>query len=148
MKTFLKIGLVCLVLMLLWSSSGITADPDSETKRFTVSPEGVILDSETGLEWVVGPDTNTDYDTALQWVADCATAGDGWRMPTRKELSGIYQQAAGDRNLDPAFKITGFYAWAQPRDTTSAWAFNFGAGEENWFTRRTKNYCRVLAVIR
>jgi len=97
-------------------------------KRFTVSSDGVISDSVTSLEWVVGPDRGTNYAQARQWVASRKTAGGGWRMPTRKELSALYQKGMEKRNMDLAFKTTGLYIWAEPRDSSSAWGFSFDDG--------------------
>ena len=147
MKKHLRLNLIFLFLILFGAySSIIMIDLASAAERFAISSEGVISDSETGLEWVIGPDKNTNYEQANQWVAGCNTASGGWRMPTRKELLGIYQKGIGDRNLDKVFKITGFYVWAELRSQSSAWAFNFGMGEECWFTKRTSNYVRVLGV--
>lgn len=93
--------------------------------RFAVSAEGVIADSQTGIEWLVGPDRNMNYAQAEQWVAECTLAGGGWRMPTRTELRELYQWGAGTRNMDPAFQTTGWLVWAEPRGSSSAWSFNF-----------------------
>jgi len=147
MKKNLFLNPIFVFKWLLLISIGITiADPAFGATRFAVSPENVIFDSETGLEWVAGPDKNTNYEKANQWVAGCNTAGGGWRMPTREELLGIYQKDIGERNLDPVFKITGFYVWAELRNKSYAWAFNFGIGEECWFTQRTSNFVRALGV--
>ena len=115
---------------------------DSGGPRFTVSSEGVVTDSKTGLEWVVGA-SRVIYSKAEEWVAACDVAGGGWRMPTRKELSALYQKGAGEFNMDPAFKVTGsgntgplaFFVWAEPRDSSAAWNFDFEHGYEHWNTR-------------
>ena len=115
--------------------SGEMADLGTVTfRRFLVFSEGVIADSKTGLEWVVGPDRDTNYEQAKQWVAACRLAGGGWRMPTRQELSTLYQKGVGERNMDTAFKTTGWWVWAEPRDSSSAWNFSFYDGYESWDT--------------
>ena len=114
--------------------------------RFTLSSEGVITDSQTGLEWVVGPDRDTNYAQAEQWVAGCNVAGGGWRMPTRQELATLYQQGRGERNMDPAFKTTGWWVWAEPRDSSSAWDFNFPDGRGDWDARDYSRNHRVFAM--
>ena len=91
------------------------------------SSGGVIADPETGLEWVVGPDQNMDYSQAVQWVSECNTAGGGWRMPTWQELKPLYDRGVGTRNMEPAFKTTGWNVWAQPKGSVTAWVFDFGA---------------------
>jgi hypothetical protein len=102
------------------------------TIHFMVSSEGVIADSRTGLEWVVGPDRDTNYAQAEQWVANCKVMEGGWRMPMRQELSTLYQKGVGERNTDSAFKTNGNHVWTEPRDSSSAWNFNFNNGNEYW----------------
>jgi hypothetical protein len=123
-----------------------TNDSATEATRFAVSPEGVITDSKTGLEWVVGPDRDTNYSQAEQWVAACKVAGGGWRIPTRGDLKSLYMQGVGERNMDPAFKTTGWWVWAEPRDSSSAWFFAFGSGEEHSYGRNSYYYARVFGV--
>jgi hypothetical protein len=114
--------------------------------RFSVSPEGVITDSETNLEWVVGPDQDTTYDQAYQWAARCSLAGGGWGMPTRQQLKTLYQKGVGEHNMGPAFKTTGYRVWSEPRDSSSAWYFNFNYGNEGTTNRSYSYNGRVFAV--
>jgi hypothetical protein len=128
--------------------------PEGETRilpsltiRFMGSSEGVIADSVTGLEWVVGPDSDTNYAQAEQWVANCKVVGGGWRMPTRQELRNIYQEEGiGKRNMDPAFKTTSPWVWSEPRDSSSAWRFHFDNGSDYWRTRDLSYNSRVFGV--
>jgi hypothetical protein len=113
---------------------------------FEVSADGMITDGQTKLEWVVGPDKDTNYAQAEQWVAGCQIAGGGWRMPTRVELKTLYQQGVGVRNIDPAFKTTGWYIWAEPYDSSSAWDFFYNAGDDNRRFREVSLDRRVFGV--
>jgi len=121
---------------------------DAGVPRFTLDASGVIRDSETGLEWLVGPDRDTDYVMAEKWVASLSgVSGGGWRMPTVAELRTLYQPGVGSYNIDPAFRTTGWWVWGEPRDESSAWNFNFNNGSENWDDRDHSNYGdRVFAV--
>jgi len=51
--------------------------------RFIAYETGLVKDTSTGLEWVAGPDKNTDWNEAKRWVARLNVDGGGWRMPTR-----------------------------------------------------------------
>lgn len=128
------------------TNGSVVINLDTGETRFTTAPDGIITDSETGLEWVVGPDRDTDYGQAEQWVSACAVAGGGWRMPTRQELASLYQKGVGERNMDPAFRTTGMWVWAEPHDSSSAWLFNFRHGFEGWRFRDDPDYNRVFAV--
>ena len=124
----------------------LVTDLATGATRFTVSEEGVIADSRTKLEWIAGPDRDTNYADAEQWVANCNVAGGNWRMPTRQELATLYQEGIGERNMDPAFRMTGWWVWAEPRDSSSAWYFDFNLGRENWFFRDYSSSYRVFGV--
>ncbi len=132
----------------------VQSGPEGETRilpafltiRFMGSSEGTIADSRTGLEWVVGPDRETNYAHAEQWVANCKLMGGGWRMPTRQELRTIYQQGIGERNMDSVFKTTGWWVWAEPKDSSSAWNLGFSNGYENWYLRSSSGNGRGFGV--
>jgi hypothetical protein len=118
----------------------------STDKRFLVSSENVILDTKTNLEWLVGPDRDTNYADAVKWVESCRVAGGGWRMPTRKDLLELYQKGKGDRNIDPVFKQTGWFVWAEPRDSSSACYVYFSDGLEFWGHRNGSYDVRAFGV--
>jgi hypothetical protein len=131
-----------------YSRSGVNLVTDLATgaTRFTVSSVGVITDSQTGLEWVAGPDQDTNYAQAERWVAGCNVGGGGWRMPTRRELENLHQWGMGEREISPAFKTTGWYVWAEPSDSSSAWRFDFLSSREGSVKRSYRFDHRVFAV--
>jgi hypothetical protein len=128
------------------NGGGLVVDLATGATRFKVSSDGVITDSTTGLEWLAGPDRDTYYAQAEQWVAGCNVAGGNWRMPTRQELATLYQEGVGKRNMDPAFKTTGWWVWAEPRDSSSAWGFRFNFGLETYYGRTWTSDNRVFGV--
>ncbi|OGL43847.1 MAG: hypothetical protein A2161_19035 [Candidatus Schekmanbacteria bacterium RBG_13_48_7] len=111
---------------------------------------GVITDKSTGLEWFVGPDNNTTWHEAKDWVDKINRenfAGGNWRMPTPKELRGIYQRFMGTRNMDPVFETKGWWVWSEKEEgSSSAWGFNFNHGYVYWDDRSDSNSSRVFAV--
>ena len=113
------------------SGGSLVLDLATGKTRFSVTSDGVIEDSETGLIWVTGPDRTTDYEQAVQWVAACQVAGGGWRIPTWDELQTLYQPDVGEHNMDQAFKTTGEVVWAESRDSSSARGFSFDTGMES-----------------
>jgi hypothetical protein len=135
------------------SSSESKAAVARDEKRYTVSAEGVITDSKTGLEWVVGPSAPTSYNQAEAWVKGCKIAGGGWRMPMLHELNGLYEKGVGEFNLSPVFKVKGkqvvllgstvnvlTVCAAAPNGgkSSSAWGFDFfvyGVGNIDWDNR-------------
>ena len=103
------------------------ASPAHRSSRFTVSSEGIIRDSKTGLEWYVGQYRDTTWYEADDWVRGLTVGGGGWRMPTLRELQDIYIRDAGIINMDDLFTSKGvsFSVWSGERDSSSAVAFDF-----------------------
>lgn len=117
--------------------------------RFTALADGVVYDSQTDLEWLVGPNRDTNFTQAEQWVASVSNvAGGGWAMPSQDELAMLYQQGVGERNIDPIFKTSGWWAWSGAYDPASSWRFGFSftKGDENWNFKDHSRDGRVFAV--
>lgn len=91
--------------------------------------DGVVRDTSTGLEWMVGLNRNTTRIEAKQWVEDLNIDGGVWRMPTMDELAGLYRKGAGYRNMTPLLKNTGWYVWAG--DSKDPFDFNAGGISTN-----------------
>ncbi len=116
---------------------------------------GVVWDTKTGLEWVAGPEEDTNWEEAKEWVDNLNVAGGGWRMPTTDELKTLYEKARGTRNMTPllgtaSFRNTSFIVWSGEEDSLkiymSAWYFGFYYGGRYWLTRNFSDFTRVLAV--
>ena len=109
---------------------------------------GVVRDTKTGLEWMAGPDKDTNWHEAKQWVEILTVAGGDWRMPTNEELKALYQKGKGARNMTPLLKTTGWIVWSGERysDSLSAWVFNFNLDFGNWIMRNNWNQKRAFAV--
>ena len=86
----------------------------------------VIIDAFTHLQWQVGPDRDTPWDEAFSW-AD--SLGDGWRLPTRQELSELFS-AGIHRDAWGPFENSGQFAWSDElQNPISAWLFAFVRGK-------------------
>lgn len=107
--------------------------PDVSKPNFIKYATGVVHDKNTGLEWYAGPDVDTNWYMAKEWVENLTVAAGGWRMPTRKELKTLYKEGAGERNMTPLLKTIGWYVWSgETKDSSTAWGFYFGGGSEDW----------------
>jgi len=109
---------------------------EKEATRLKALKNAIYYDKNTGLEWCAGPDKSTTWDDAKKWVEGLTVAGDGWRMPTRKELKTLYKKGAGEHNMTPLLKTTGWWVWSgETKDSSHAWGFDFYNGSEEWSTR-------------
>jgi len=114
--------------------------------RFSVDADRVITDAKTSLQWLSGPDRDTDYSQAEGWVASQTGAGGGWRMPTLAELKTLYDSSCGF-HISPVFETNGQrWVWGEPRDSSSAWRFGFNDGGAYWSSRDYSFNLRVFAV--
>ncbi|RJP87697.1 MAG: DUF1566 domain-containing protein [Desulfobacteraceae bacterium] len=141
-----------------WRSDAVaqvTAGPGGKTIKlkepirilFAVSGDGVITDFTSGLEWMGGPDEDTNWDAAQAWCLNLSVAGGGWRMPTRTELNTLYNNGFGKRNLTSIFKKTVWGVWSgEHLNNEKACDFDFTTGLEAWRLRTTADYERAFAV--
>ncbi len=138
-KFFTCISLLFLIIIIGFaapSSSISDSKKNAQDDRFIANDNGVVKDTETGLEWYAGPDKDTSWNEAKRWIESLNVAGGGWRMPTRKELKALYKLGAGKRNMTPLLKTTGWVVWSgETKGSSSAWYFLFNGGYENWYVR-------------
>jgi outer membrane lipoprotein-sorting protein len=80
--------------------------------RFSFSPSGIVKDIETALEWVVGPDRDTNWEEARSWANGLEIDGGGWRLPTMEELKSVYKKGLYGRYPPPFYKNSGWYIWS------------------------------------
>jgi hypothetical protein len=108
---------------------------------------GIVKDTNTGLEWLVGPDKDTNWNEAKSWVQGLNLDGGGWRMPTMDELGGLYKKGAGSRNMKPLLRTSGWWVWSGELESSSRVGFfTFGYGEQRW-SEPVKSYGgRAFAV--
>jgi len=119
---------------------------DSEERcillRFSES-NGIIYDRSTNLEWRIGPNIDTDWYEAEEWVNDL---GDSWRMPTLNELKGLYEAGVASDNWG-CFQNSGYKVWSsQTEGSSSVWVFVFYLGNEYSNYRSYNNNLRIFAV--
>ncbi|MFZ2631420.1 MAG: DUF1566 domain-containing protein [Desulfosalsimonadaceae bacterium] len=105
------------------AAAHVSAGPEGKTVKlpepirilFGVSGDGVITDFMTGMEWMAGPDKDTNWDEAKAWCSNLSVAGGGWRMPTRAELKTLYINGFGKSKLESVFKATVWGVWSGER---------------------------------
>lgn len=129
------------------SSTGSEGGFSADGSRYRSSPCGSIIDTQTGLEWYVGPDRNMHWDDGRKWIANLRQCGGNWRLPTQKELKSIYINGAGKRNMDPLFRTTGWRVWSSAsKDSYTAWYFYYYQGRVDWDAMQSSTDMRAFAV--
>ena len=138
--------------------------PDGETMKlrddyvlvlshFRVSPEGVIRDLLTGLEWTpLSVITINNYERAASYASSREYDGGNWRLPTVEELEDLLRTGQRGCGLDVnAFGSRYPKVWASDRKSRSKqWVVTFH--RDNLDTERWDEAsglcddCRVLSV--
>jgi hypothetical protein len=114
---------------------------------FILDRAGIVFDKKANLEWYAGPDRNTTWNEAKLWAESLSIDGSGWRMPTLKELKTLHKKGAGERNMTPLLKTTGWWVWSgETKGSSSAWGFGFPRGREGWIYRDSAITGRAFAV--
>ena len=121
----------------------------SETELPRGSAPGLFVDQETGLEWLNGPDRDMNWYNATEWVNGLTVAGEGWRMPTRRELKDLHERHDPHKFLD----VDGAAAFIWSGDTTApvsgyeqAYRVNFYNGDVDHFACVQRRMYRAIAV--
>lgn len=91
--------------------------------RFYKYANGIVKDTETGLEWFAGPDRDMNKNEAKSWVKSLSLNGGGWRMPTWNELRSLWKKDADSPKITHLLRITGWGIWS---GATKERPFNFG----------------------
>jgi hypothetical protein len=78
---------------------------------FVAYHNGMLLDKETGLEWIFGPDKNTTWNEAKSWVENLNKDNERWRMPTIEELKTLHQNLDGAKDTGIALNTSALNVW-------------------------------------
>ena len=81
-------------------------------RHFIKYANGIVHDTQTGLEWVAGPDKNPSWYQAKDWVNGLTIAGGGWRLPKVSELKTLYQKGKGRVHRTPIFNTGTSKVWS------------------------------------
>jgi len=84
-------------------------DLRKEKGRFSLE-NGVIYDSQLGLEWAPSDGQVLNHYQAEGYARDLSLAGGGWRLPTREELKSLYDKTKPG-NVDPVFGVGDKWVW-------------------------------------
>lgn len=96
-----------------------------------------------GLQWLAGPDMDTNWSEAEEWMG---TQGEGWRMPTVEELKELYGSGVTSSEWWP-YQTDDLLVWASDQaEEQQAWYLEFGTGESYWYYRDFGSNRRVFAV--
>jgi hypothetical protein len=102
-------------------------DPDivATDGHYIKYKNGIVYDTQTGLEWVVSSQGNLMNDSAKRWVSELTIDGGGWRMPSEDELKSLYQKGAGTRNMTRLIEANAWHFFSRDSKTWHWKGFDF-----------------------
>ena len=109
--------------------------------QYSKYKNGIVYDKSTGLEWIAGPDMYMGGIEAESWIQRLGIDGGGWRMPSSRELKGLYKPGAGTMNMTPLLDTSGWWIWS-----SVVGGFSFFTGIYNSYCPRCQNDGRAFAV--
>ena len=64
--------------------------------RFIKMDSGTVYDTQTDMEWRIGPDRGMEWYEAVIWVFTLRSDEGKWRMPLESELTYLYRNIVED----------------------------------------------------
>src|SRR3990167_709394 len=106
----------------------------------------IWTDPTTSLDWSATALKRMTWQESVDW---CASLGDGWRLPTLKELFSITDhERQGPTVVEPLRHDTvSSYYWSSTRFIDfphSAWGVYFRDGNVNYFNKDLTSYVRAV----
>ena len=120
--------------------------PAERGGRFRVTDAGVVLDTETGYEWLPGPDRDIAFSRAESWVRSQSTADGDWRMPAEMELRSLCKGGVGAEILSPLLKLSNSRVWLRYTGRYPWEYFDLQNCSTAFTLSRSWDNVRVLAV--
>lgn len=115
--------------------------------RYALYDNGIICDCYSALEWLCGPDDDTSWIDAVEWVEKLTVGGGGWRLPDIKELSGLYKKNKAADLLTPLFKREPGDVWSKELvNDAEVLGFNFVPGNQFRTYKTVSRRFRAMAV--
>ena len=119
--------------------------------RFTDNGDGTVTDKETNLVWMKQDDgKRRTWKEAKEYAEEnmAKLPGEGWRLPTVKELISIVDYEKNSPAIDPVFTNTqsAYYWTSSPHAgySVSAWSVSFGGGYVDWYGTNVEDYVRPV----
>lgn len=111
---------------------------------YKVLENGVIKDTETGLEWKVGENSDVTWYEANDWIQKL---NDGWRLPTENEVARLVHFCIKTKNI-PALVFTDSWpVWvSETKGEDGRYIYLAEPGSPDWYEKDGSTGMRVIAV--
>ena len=119
----------------------------SKNEIYDVLENGIIKDTEMGLEWKLAPNSDISWNDAKAWAQGLKLDGGGWRMPTEAELERFYQKGAKPRNIAALIIFDGAPFWTtETKGADGRFIYFYDPTSGDWYARDGSSGMRAIAV--
>lgn len=108
--------------------------------RFRQMKDGSVIDTKTGLQWLIYPAMDITAANVLSAVSEVKSAGFAdWRLPVAKEIDELQEQPATPKKT--------CCVWVKEADTeTVAWISYAAEKNELWTSRKESPENRLVVI--
>ena len=117
--------------------------------RFQLLKNGTIIDTKTGLQWLIYTATDISATNVMNTVKNINEGGSSdWRLPTKTEILGLKDQTSTvSDQAEPKIAQQACCVWtAEINSDSIEWEFYIDDGNELWTSSRMPPNDRVVVV--
>ncbi|HOW56721.1 MAG TPA: OmpA family protein [Smithellaceae bacterium] len=117
--------------------------------RFNVLNNGSVIDTRTGLQWLIYGVTDITAENVATTVKNLKEGGyNDWRIPTKAEIASLQEKKAGMGMLaDADAGIEACCVWVlEPNSEIAEWDFFFNDGNDLWASSKIPVNDRITVV--
>ena len=119
----------------------------SKNVTYEVFENGIIKDTEMGLEWKLASNRDITWNQAKAWAQGLKLDDGGWRMPTEDELERFYHNGVKPRNITVLIITDGYPFWTtETKGPDGRFIFFADPTNGDWYTRDGSSSMRAIAV--
>lgn len=116
--------------------------------RFELLKDGTIIDTKTGLQWLIhtSPDTNANNVAS---IVDSVEQGgfNDWRLPTKSEITGLQDPTAASDQEGPKISTRACCVWTKEINSNKIeWDFYIDDKSDIWTSSRMPANDRVVVT--
>lgn len=116
--------------------------------RFQLLKDGTIIDTKTGLQWLIHTSPDTNANNVASIVADIEQGGfNDWRLPAKSEIAGLQDPTAATDPEGPKISTRACCVWTKEISSDKIeWDFYIDDKSDLWTSSRMPANDRVLVV--
>jgi hypothetical protein len=114
--------------------------------RFQAMKDGSVIDTKTGLRWLIYASTDLSFNSVLTAVKNIKEGGfSDWRLPTKAELALLASSSGFQMEMDTAHEAC--CTWTgDPNSEKIDWDFYIDDGNDLWASSKIPVNDRIVVV--